>query len=105
MNAIPDLIVYTRPDCGLCREALQTIGLLLEARREARQPIPTLVERDITTCPDWERAFFDTIPVVELGERRLELVTGAARLRRLFAEVLDPAPAQTPTEIAASGGG
>jgi hypothetical protein len=105
MNAIPDLIVYTRPDCGLCREALQAIGLLLEARRQVGQHVPTLVERDITTNPDWERAFLDTIPVVELGERRLELVTGAARLRRLLAEVLDREPAQTPTEIAASGGG
>ena len=51
--------------------------------------MPTLVERDIETDPAWERAFFSTIPVVELGDRRLELATSAAKLRRLLTDVLD----------------
>jgi hypothetical protein len=95
MTAIADLVVYTKPGCGLCREALETIHLLLAARRDASLPTPAVVERDITTDPAWERAFFETIPVVELGARRLELATSAARLRRLLADVLDgaaPAP-------------
>ncbi|TMC62614.1 MAG: hypothetical protein E6J17_06500, partial [Chloroflexi bacterium] len=46
--------------------------------------VPRLVERDITTNEDWERAFGTTIPVVEFGERRLELATSASRLRRLL---------------------
>ena len=38
-----------------------------------------------TSTPTSSAAFFDTIPVVELGDRRLELVTSAAKLRRLLA--------------------
>jgi hypothetical protein len=44
---------------------------------------------DIDTDPAWQRAYFASIPVVELGDRRLELATSAARLRRLFSDVLD----------------
>ncbi len=61
------------------------IAALLEQRSAQGLLSPTLVERDITTNPDWERAFFATIPVVELGDRRLELVTSAAKLRALLA--------------------
>jgi hypothetical protein len=47
------------------------------------------VERDIETDPRWERTFFASIPVIELGDRRLELATSAAKLRRLLTDVLD----------------
>ena len=58
-------------------------------------PSPTLVERDIDTNEDWQRAFMTTIPVVELADRRLELATSPARIRRLLADVLDvPAAAR-----------
>ena len=53
-------------------------------RETAGLPTPPLVERDIETDPAWERAFFASIPVVELGDRRLELATSAAKLRRLL---------------------
>ena len=56
-----------------------------------RMSAPFLVERDIDTDPVWQRAFFTSIPVVELGDRRLELVTSAAKLRRLLADRL-PGP-------------
>ena len=104
MTSIPDLIVYTKPGCGLCREALQTIDGLLAARRADGHPVPAVIERDITTDPAWERAFFDKIPVVDLAERRLELVTGAARLRRLLADVLDLEPTSRAAEAASPGG-
>jgi hypothetical protein len=61
------------------------IAALLEQRSAQGLHSPTLVERDISTDPEWERAFFATIPVVELGDRRLELVTSAAKLRALLA--------------------
>ena len=51
-------------------------------RRSARRAglaVPALVERDIETDPDWQRAYFATIPVVELGDRRLELATSAGQ--------------------------
>jgi hypothetical protein len=50
------------------------------------------VERDIDTNEAWQRAYFATIPVVELGDGRLETVTSLAKLRRLLADQLDAIP-------------
>jgi hypothetical protein len=86
---LPDLILYGRAGCGLCDETRTVVNGLLQARREAGLRTPTLVERDIETEPTWERAFFASIPVIELGGRRLELATSAAKVRRLLADVLD----------------
>ena len=86
---LPDLILYGRPGCALCDEARILLNDLLLARRRDGLPAPALVERDIEADPAWERAYFATIPVVELGDRRLELATSAARLRRLLIDVLD----------------
>jgi hypothetical protein len=86
---LPDLILYGRPDCGLCAEARSMIALLVADRETRGLPTPVVLERDIDADPDWQRAFFATIPVVELGDRRLETVTSLAKLRRLLAEQLD----------------
>jgi glutaredoxin-like protein DUF836 len=86
---LPDLVLYGRPGCGLCDEARSILLALQEQRARAGLAVPTLIERDIETNPDWHRAFFTSIPVVELGDRRLELATSAAKLRRLLADVLD----------------
>jgi Glutaredoxin-like domain (DUF836) len=89
---LPDLILYGRPDCGLCDEARTLLEALLEDRRARNLPTPRLVERDIDTDPAWQRAYFATIPVVELGDRRLETVTSLTALRRLLDDVLDREP-------------
>ena len=86
---LPDLVLYTRPDCGLCHEAREMLQGLLEDRAAKSQPIAHFRERDISTDPELERRLFDRIPVVELRGRRLELVTSAAKLRRFLAEGLD----------------
>jgi len=86
---LPDLVLYGRPGCGLCEEARALLDAILESRARAGLPTPHLQERDIETDPAWQRAYFATIPVVELGDRRLELATSAAKLRRLLADVLD----------------
>lgn len=86
---LPDLILYGRAGCGLCDETRALVNGLLDARREADLPTPSLVERDIAADPSWERAFFASVPVIELGDRRLELATSAAKVRRLLADVLD----------------
>jgi hypothetical protein len=86
---LPDLVLYTRAGCGLCDEARAFVQSLLEDRAARGARTAAIRERDITTNPDWERAFFDRIPVVELGGRRLELATSAAKLRRFLDEALD----------------
>ena len=91
-SPLPDLILYGRADCSLCDEARELITALLDDRRARNLPTPALVERDIDTDPSWQRASFTTIPVVELGDQRLETVTSLAALRRLFIDVLDAEP-------------
>lgn len=89
LTPLPDLILYSRPGCHLCEEARRDVIGLLEARRRAGLTTPVLIERDIETDPGWERAFFASIPVIELGDRRLELATSASKMRRLLTDVLD----------------
>ncbi len=91
---LPDLFLYGKPGCHLCEDARSTIARLLRARTDAGLPNPRVVERDILSDPAWERDFFLTIPVIELGGRRLELATSQARIRALLADVLDSPSAQ-----------
>jgi len=86
---LPELLLYGRSGCHLCDEARAMVTALLEERATAGLPNPVLVERDIESNAAWHDAYFETIPVVELGDRRLELVTSVAKLRRLLADVLD----------------
>jgi hypothetical protein len=84
-----ELYLYARAGCHLCDETRTALVQLLAGREGAGLPSPTLVERDIDTNEDWQRAFMTTIPVIELADRRLELATSPARIRRLLADVLD----------------
>jgi len=86
---LPDLVLYTRPGCGLCGETRTILQGLLEERAARGQRIAWFRERDIETDPDLERELFDRIPVVELGGHRLELAISAAKLRRFLADNLD----------------
>ena len=88
-SPLPDLVLYTRPGCHLCDESRRTIAAVLAARGELGLPIPTFVETDIGRSEPLEAAFGATIPVVELGSRRIELAVSAGRIRRLLADVLD----------------
>jgi hypothetical protein len=85
---LPDLVLYGRPGCHLCEDTRALLTSMLDERRRIGRPVPTLVDRDIETNPTWQQQFSSTIPVVELGGRRLELVTSAGRLRRLLDDVL-----------------
>jgi hypothetical protein len=90
---LPDLVLFGRPDCSLCDETRAVLHALLDERQRTGRSVPTLVELDIEADAALEQEFGARIPVVELGDRRLELVTSAARLRRLLADVLDAEPA------------
>jgi Glutaredoxin-like domain (DUF836) len=90
-----ELYLYARAGCHLCDETRAVLVQLLAGREAAGLPSPTLVERDIDTNEEWQRAFMTSIPVIELADRRLELATSPARIRRLLADVLDvPAAAR-----------
>jgi hypothetical protein len=86
---LPDLVLYTRPGCHLCDEARDSIQSVLEDRAARGLPIPRRVERDIDRDPDLRAAYGATIPVVELGDRRLDLAISAGRIRRLLTQTLD----------------
>ena len=86
---LPDLVLYGRAGCGLCDETRSLLAAMLAERSAAGLPTPRLTERDIESDPALERALFTAIPVVELGDRRLELATSAAKLRRMLHDVLD----------------
>ncbi len=94
---LPDLILYGRADCGLCDDARGLLRALLDERRANALPTPALREVDIESDPALERALFASIPVVELGGRRLETITSLAKLRGLLADVLDAEPAARTT--------
>ena len=86
---LPDLVLYGRPGCHLCDDARRLLSALFDERVAAGRPVPALVERDIDSDPAWQRAYFASIPVVELGDRRIKLATSVAKLRRLLTDVLD----------------
>ncbi len=83
-----ELVLYTRPGCHLCTDARAILDALLAERRARGLPPASLVERDISLNPAWERAYFAEVPVVEIGGRRLALATSPARLRRFLEEAL-----------------
>ena len=86
---LPDLVLYTRAGCQLCDETRALVQSLLEDRAARGARVAAFRERDITTNPEWERAFFDRIPVIEIDGHRLELAVSAAKLRRFLDEALD----------------
>ncbi len=88
LDPLPDVVLYERAGCHLCEDARAHLEQLLAARVAGGRPVPRLVGRDIDTDEAWHDAFFETIPVVEVGERRLELATSPARVRRFLEEAL-----------------
>jgi hypothetical protein len=86
---LPDLVLYTRPGCELCDEARDSIQSVLEDRAARGLSYPPLVVRDIEADADLAAALRDRVPVVQVGDRRLELAVSASRIRRLLADVLD----------------
>ncbi len=88
-TSAPELVLYGKPGCGLCEETRELLEALLERRATLGLRSPTLVERDITTDPDLERAFFETIPVLEVGDERLGLAIRGGAIRSFLARTLD----------------
>ena len=70
---VMSLTLYTRDGCHLCDETRRVLFALLNERRMAGLTAPELVEQDIATDPALERAYFATVPVVELDPLAPEL--------------------------------
>jgi hypothetical protein len=85
---LPDLVLYARPGCSLCDEARESIELVIQDRRDRGLPVPVLVERNIDDDAELHRALFERIPVVEIGDQRVELFVSIGKVRRLLNEVL-----------------
>ena len=92
VHPIPELVLYTRAGCGLCDEAREAIRLVAEDREARRLIVPPIVEVDIEANPELERTMFDRIPIVQLGDRRVELVVTIGKLRRLLSDVVGDEP-------------
>jgi len=90
-SPVPDLILYTRDGCHLCDDARAIVQGLLEDRAARGRRTAAIHERDVTADPDWERQFHATIPVLEIGARRLELAISAGAIRRFLDDALDGA--------------
>jgi hypothetical protein len=86
---LPDLVLYARPGCSLCDEAREAIRLVTDDRRERGLPVPKVVERNIEDDPELHRRYLERIPVVELGDQRVELIVTVGKLRRLFSAAFD----------------
>jgi hypothetical protein len=85
-----ELVLYTRPGCHLCAEARTALEAILAERRSQGLAAPVVIERDISTDPAWERAYFAEIPVLEVADRRLTLAISPRRLERFLDDVLGP---------------
>jgi len=95
VTPLPELILYTRAGCHLCEEAHEAIRAVLEDRAARNLASPRVVEVDIDADADIHRALFDRIPVVELVDRRGELVVTIGKLRRLLSDVIGDVPLDT----------
>src|SRR5512135_1471665 len=92
-SPLPDIVLYERSGCHLCEDARAHLEQLLATWSAAGRPAPRLVGRDIDCEPAWHDAYFETIPVVEIGARRLLLATSPARLRSFVEDALAEAAA------------
>jgi hypothetical protein len=93
VTPLPDLVLYARPECSLCDEAREAAQLVLADRVERGLAVPALVERNIEDDPELHRRYLERIPVVELGDQRVELIVTVGKLRRLLNEVAGDVPA------------
>ena len=92
MPPLPDLVLYARPGCSLCDEAREAIEVVVTDRRARGLAVPRLEERDIESDPELHRRYLERIPVVELGNQRVELIVTVGKVRRLLNEAFGSAP-------------
>ena len=77
MPAATRIVVYSKPDCHLCEDAMEVL------RRLQGELGFELAEIDITSDDELHRAYFDRIPVIAAadGEELCEYFVDEAALR------------------------
>ena len=88
MASLRDLVLYARPGCSLCDEAREAIGLVIDDRQARGLAVPNVVERNIEEDDELHRRLLERIPVVEIGNLRVELIVTVGKVRRLLNEAL-----------------
>ncbi|HEY8239584.1 MAG TPA: glutaredoxin family protein [Candidatus Limnocylindrales bacterium] len=88
MSPQPDLVLYARPGCSLCDEAREAIGLVIGDRQARGLAVPNVLERNIEDDGELHRRLLERIPVVEIGNLRVELIVTVGKVRRLLNEAL-----------------
>ena len=101
MSPMPDLVLYARPGCSLCDEAREAIEAVIADRKARGLAVPNVLEVDFEADPELHRRYLDRIPVVELGNQRVELVASVGKVRRLLNEAFGTVPSAV-EETAAS---
>jgi len=74
--------LYTRPGCGLCREAEETLRRLAARHPRRRHTLRVI---DISQDRELLARYHLIIPVVEIGETRLHAPLDAAALESALA--------------------
>ncbi len=83
------IVLYGAAGCHLCETARAVVEAHLASRADAGRPVADLVDVDIHSDDRLARAFLEAIPVLEAGGARLELATGASRIRTFLDGALD----------------
>jgi hypothetical protein len=83
------IVLYGAAGCHLCETARAIVESHLASRADAGRSVADLVDVDIHSDDRLARAFLETIPVLEAGGARLELATGASRIRAFLDAALD----------------
>jgi Glutaredoxin-like domain (DUF836) len=90
------VVLYGRAGCCLCDEARTVL-----TRTRARSPFE-LLERDIDSDDELQRAYLERIPVVTIdGVEAFELFVDETQLERWLSAPDAPTPASDPTPPAA----
>jgi hypothetical protein len=83
------IVLYGAAGCHLCETARAIVESHLASRADVGRSVADLVDVDIHSDDRIARAFLETIPVLEAGGARLELATGASRIRAFLDAALD----------------
>lgn len=102
MRPLPDLVLYARPGCSLCDEAREAIRLVVDDRRARGLATPRVIERNIEDDGNLHRRLLERIPVVEIGNLRVELIVTVGKVRRILNEALGDQPAVADSGAAAT---